>query len=143
MRRERRTKQAEQPGSATKVTPSLGFSPVARAAFVRLPEKARVGLRRKLHDFGANPAIGKPLIGTLQGYFRVSYGRLRAICTIHASTVLVLIIGLRREGASDDPYERAAIAALQSGDSEARELVEKAIQEDHARSSESAQIPED
>jgi hypothetical protein len=104
----------------------------------------RAGLRRKLRDFGENPAIGKPLIGELQGYHRVTYGRVRAISkalpevvvTIERAdgfiVVFVLEVGPRKDGAPDDPYERAAIAALRSGDRDAQTLLEQVIHQLHA-----------
>jgi mRNA-degrading endonuclease RelE of RelBE toxin-antitoxin system len=118
----------------------IGFSPDARATFERLPAKVRVGLRRKLREFGINPDVGKPLIGELAGYRRVTYGRLRAIskatrpyavaiAKIEGSIVIVhvLTIGARKEGSGDDPYERAAIAALQAGDDEVGALLEQVL----------------
>ncbi|HEV3156566.1 MAG TPA: hypothetical protein VGZ00_04405 [Candidatus Baltobacteraceae bacterium] len=120
----------------------IGFSPDARTAFDRLPSKVQDGMRRKLREFGANPSIGKPLIGELKGYHRVTYGRLRAIskalaphfiatAKLEGSVVVVhvLEIGPRKEGSGDDPYERAAIASLKAGDHDAQALLEETIQQ--------------
>jgi mRNA-degrading endonuclease RelE of RelBE toxin-antitoxin system len=122
----------------------LGFSPDARAAFDRLSEKVRIGLRRKLRELGTNPALGKPLVGDLKGYYRITYGCLRAIskvlapdaattAAVNSDIVImhVLYIGPRKEGSAGDPYERAAIAALQEGDRAALELLDQIIREFH------------
>lgn len=143
MKRKRRPIATTPPATTVGVV-RIGFSPSAKVAFDRLPPKVRVGLRRKLYDFGKNPAIGKPLIGELQGYHRVTYGRVRAIskalpevvATIEFAdgriVVFVLEVGPRKDGALDDPYERAAIAALRSGDRDAQTLLEQLIHQLHA-----------
>jgi mRNA-degrading endonuclease RelE of RelBE toxin-antitoxin system len=111
----------------------IGFSADAKAAFDKLPAKVRDGLRRKLRDFGTNQAIGKPLVGALQGYHRVTYGRIRAVAEVIARVadgiviVHVLHVGLRKEGSASDPYETAAIEALKRGDPEAIALMETLV----------------
>jgi len=113
----------------------IGFSPEAKAAFDKLSTKVREGLRRKLRGFGANQAIGKPLVGALQGYHRVTYGRIRAVAEVIARVadgiviVRVLHIGLRKEGSPSDPYETAAIEALKRGDPDAIALLEAMVQQ--------------
>jgi mRNA-degrading endonuclease RelE of RelBE toxin-antitoxin system len=113
----------------------IGFSADAKAVFDKLPAKVRDGLRRKLRDFGANQAIGKPLVGALQGYYRVTYGRIRAVAEVLARVaggivvVHVLHIGMRKEGSASDPYETAAIEALKRGDPEAIALLEALVQQ--------------
>lgn len=139
--RKRRTEQASPRATVDQTVVHIGFSPSAHAAFRALSVKERAGLRRKLIDFGLNPAIGKPLVGDLQGYHRVTYGRLRAISkampqvvatvtTTVAGIVIVhvLEVGPRKEGSEDDPYERAAIAALNANDVDAHALLEQAVQ---------------
>jgi mRNA-degrading endonuclease RelE of RelBE toxin-antitoxin system len=113
----------------------IGFSPGAQSQFDGLPAKVRAGLRRKLHEFGENPALGKPLVGPLQGYHRVTYGRVRAIAMQMIASfadgivvVHVLWVGLRKAGSSDDAYERAAIAALRAGDPDAHAILEQLLQ---------------
>lgn len=111
----------------------VGFSAEAKAIFEKLPAKVRDGLRRKLRDFGTNQAIGKPLIGALQGYSRITYGRVRAIVEAIARVadgvviVHILYVGLRKEGSASDPYEAAAIEALTRGDPEAISLMEALV----------------
>jgi len=111
----------------------IGLSAGAKAVFDKLPVKVRDGVRRKLHDFGTNQAIGKPLVGTLQGYHRITYGRIRAVAEAIARVadgiviVHVLYVGLRKEGSASDPYETAAIEALKRGDPEAIALMEALV----------------
>jgi hypothetical protein len=118
----------------------LGFSGEAKAVFEKLPVKVQDGLRRKLLAFGANPAIGKPLVGALRGYHRVTYGRVRSIAEVLAADVIakvaagivvvhVLHIGLRKEGSANDPYEVAALEALKAGDPDAIALLETLVRQ--------------
>jgi len=116
----------------------LGFSPAARAAFDSFSNKVRSGIRRKLRDFGEDPAVGKPLVGALQGYHRITYGRvrtvsLRIIAKVEDDLVIVYVlhIGLRKAGASDDPYE-IATAALARQDREALDVLEALVEQLHA-----------
>ena len=108
----------------------IGFSAEAKAVFDKHPTKVREGLRRKLRDFGTNQAIGKPLVGALLGYHRITYGRIRAVAEVLARVaegtvvVHVLYVGLRKEGSASDPYETAAIEALKGSDPEAIALLE-------------------
>ncbi len=128
-RRPKRSTPAAAPSGVVRV----GFSSGALAFFNKLPAKVRDGLRRKLRDFGMNPAIGKPLIGDLQRYRRVTYGRVRSIAeavvtnALGAITVYVLHIGLRKEGSADDAYEAAAIEALKRRDPEVFTLIETEV----------------
>ncbi len=110
----------------------IGFAPEAAVSFRRLSAKEQGGLRRKLRDFGTSPALGKPLTDELRGYHRITFGRLRTITLRVAETtsdvvVYVLYIGLRRQGAKDDPYE-VATAAIRRGDPSAVEVMEQLIQ---------------
>jgi mRNA-degrading endonuclease RelE of RelBE toxin-antitoxin system len=134
---------ATTPEAVPNGTVRLGFSRGASAVCSKLPAKVQTGLRRKLHDFGENPAIGKPLVGPLQGYHRVSYGRIRtvsmrAVVSVSDGIILVhvLHVGLRKEGAADDAYELAT-SALQRGDAEAIQVLEQLLQQFHA-----GQLPE-
>jgi len=134
---------ATTPEAVTNGTVRLGFSRGASAVFNKLPAKVQTGLRRKLHDFGENPAIGKPLVGPLQGYHRVSYGRIRtvsmrAVVSVSDGIILVhvLHVGIRKEGAADDAYE-VATSALQRGDTEAIHVLEQFLQQFRA-----GQLPE-
>jgi len=120
----------------------LGYSPAAQQIFERLPAKTQDGLDRKLRAFGENPAIGKPLVGKLIGYYRVTIGRVRAIAATSAISsieavlkiedgivvVYVLFIGHRKAEAKDDPYERAALA-VDRGDSDAIEAMRLLIEQ--------------
>jgi mRNA-degrading endonuclease RelE of RelBE toxin-antitoxin system len=131
--RKRRLAQAAAPPAAPPRAVRVGYSPEARAALDALPRKVRDGLRRKLRDFGTNPAIGKPLVGVLQGYHRVTYGRVRSIAEVivrvanDLTIVMVLYVGLRKAGAADDPYEVAAIEALKAQDPDAVAAMEAMI----------------
>jgi hypothetical protein len=115
----------------------LGFSPEARAVFDKLPSKLQDGLRRKLREFGVSPAIGKPLVGELFGYHRITYGRVRSISMrVIASVaksdvvaVMTLYIGLRKAGSADDPYEIAA-AAVRRRDPDAVHAIELMLQQE-------------
>jgi len=117
----------------------IGFSRDARAVFEGLSTGVRAGLRRKLRDFGGNPAVGKPLVGALKGYHRITYGRLRAVAHLQIVAtvsdgvviVFVLYIGLRSAGSRDDPYELAA-EALRRGEADAIEALELMVQQHHA-----------
>ena len=125
--------QASTPAAGPTGAVRLGFAPDAKAVFEKLPAKVHDGLRRKLRDFGANPAVSKPLVCELQGYYRVTYGRMRSIAEVVAETaegvvvVHVVYIGLRKEGSARDPYEVAAMAALQRADPDAVALMETLV----------------
>jgi mRNA-degrading endonuclease RelE of RelBE toxin-antitoxin system len=114
----------------------IGFAPEAREAFQRLSLKVRNGLRRKLKDIGANEVLGKPLVRELQGFRRVSYGRLRAVAYVDliikttgdVTVVIVVRIGPRAEGSRRDPY-RVAVEALGRGDKDAIELLNLIVRE--------------
>jgi mRNA-degrading endonuclease RelE of RelBE toxin-antitoxin system len=112
-------------------TVRLAFSSEARAIFSRLPQKQQAGLRRKLREFGADPALGKPLTGALQGYQRVTLGRLRAIALhviVRATedgliVVYVLHVDRRAEGSRSDPYV-VATDAIRRGEEDALTLLD-------------------
>lgn len=129
----RRPTASTPPAAPTAGAVRIGFSDVARADFEKLATKVQKGLRRKLREFGMNPAIGKPLVAELQGYRRVTYGRVRSIAEfvvkVTGRVVIVHYVGLRKAGSSDDPYEAAAVAALNAGDRDAIAALEALVQQ--------------
>ncbi len=131
----RKPRPTATPEAAAKQAVRIGFSSGAAAVFMGLSDKVKAGLRRKLRDFGENPAIGKPLVGELKGYHRVTYGRVRTVSmrivvSIVNGIVLVhvLHVGLRKDGAADDPYQIAA-AALVRRDPDALAALEALVQQ--------------
>lgn len=130
----RKPRSRATPEAAAKQAVRIGFSSGAAAVFKSLSGKVKAGLRRKLRDFGENPALGKPLVGALKGYHRVTYGRVRTVSMRIVASVVdgivlvhVLHIGLRKDGAADDPYEVAA-AALARHDPDALAALEELVQ---------------
>jgi len=126
--------KASQPSSPVNAV-RLGFSQDAQAVYDLLPPKVQSGLDAKLREFGKNPNVGKPLIKTLSGYHRVTYGRIRAIsirsiASVSAGIVVVqtLTIGQRKEGSKNDPYELAT-AALRKRDPEVISALEILVQQ--------------
>ncbi len=141
MEPKRPPKAATPEAAPTAGTARIGFSPEARAIFDKLPPKVQTGIRRKLFEFAANPAIGKPLVGPLLGYRRVTYARYRTIAmhliaNVARGVVLVHVveIGLRKQGSEADPYE-LAIESLRRGDADAQEALELLVQELQAQDS--------
>ncbi len=131
----KRPPQTPPKAAPTAAMARIGFSPEARVVFDKLPPKVQAGIRRKLHEFAGNPAVGKPLIGSLLGYRRITYARYRTIAlhlVADAARGVVLVhvveIGLRKQGAQDDPYE-LAVASLRRGDADAHEALELLLQE--------------
>jgi hypothetical protein len=111
----------------------LAFAPPARAAFEAFSNAVRAGIRRRLREFGEKPAIGKPLIGLLDGYHRLSYGparaaSLRIVARVDGNTVFVcaIHIGLRKANALDDPYDIAS-SALAHEDHDAVAVLEALV----------------
>ncbi|MDE2573154.1 MAG: hypothetical protein KGM44_11640 [bacterium] len=88
----------------------------AHAAFERLTKREREAMTAKLKGLALNPALGKPLRGTLSGYYRISYGRLRAVVRSDGKNPLlfVVMLGVRTAGKRDDVYERALAALRQA-----------------------------
>jgi len=77
--------------------------------FQSLSVKEQTGLRAKWKALGENRSLAKPLQGELQGYYRVTYGRIRSVVRMDKEhpVLFVAFIGLRREGSTDDVYEVA------------------------------------
>jgi mRNA-degrading endonuclease RelE of RelBE toxin-antitoxin system len=120
--KQRRARSATAPPAPTtpKAAPrkvKLIFAESADAQFQKQPQKVRNGLLQKLKDFALNPEIGKPLTGQLQGLYRVTYGRLRAIVRSDGENPIAIIVVayLRREDGKDDAYQHALTALRQGG----------------------------
>jgi mRNA interferase RelE/StbE len=54
--------------------------------------------------------LGKPLVDELQGIFRISFGRYRILYRVESNgqiTVVVVMVGIRKQGDKIDVYELA------------------------------------
>src|ERR1700681_1482634 len=93
----------------TKSKIRIGFTRSANKQFLGLAEKERTGLFTKLEELARNPRLGKPLVGELKGYVRISLGRLRCVvkCAAGVAVVIVLVIAKRAQGSRKDVYELA------------------------------------
>lgn len=93
------------------------MSQSAHTVFERLTQRERDAMAAKLKILARNPALGKPLVGALSGYYRISYGRLRAVVRSDGKTPLlfVVMLGIRAGGKRDDVYARA-LAALRNAE---------------------------
>ncbi len=111
----------------------IQWTDAAVAALAALPHKVRRGLLDKASGLTKvdNPeAANKPLVGPLQGYFRICYSRYRAIYTIKKEsssagvliqiTILFVAAGIRKEGDKSDVYRLAQrfrkLGLLEPGD---------------------------
>src|SRR5262245_26226914 len=99
---------------------TIQWTVTANKMLAGLPKKVRRGIYQKVDDLTrSDPRLaGKPLVGPLQGYRRVTYGRFRAIFRIAAEkrtrgkvvlhiTVIVIAVGIRRERDKRDVYKVA------------------------------------
>jgi len=54
--------------------------------------------------------LGKPLVDELHGLFRISFGRYRILYTVESNgqiTIVVVIVGIQKQGDKIDVYEMA------------------------------------
>jgi mRNA-degrading endonuclease RelE of RelBE toxin-antitoxin system len=107
----------------------VGFDDDAKAIFDRFSAKERNGLLRKLAELARNPDGGKPLIKGLLGYYRVTYGRIRAVARTAENVLVVYVLWVapRHAGSKKDPYAVAS-ARLKRGDKDVREAFAKLIE---------------
>jgi mRNA interferase RelE/StbE len=99
----------------------IQWTATATAALAKLPRKVRRGLLDKANELktASDPAaVHKPLTDVLQGYYRISYGRYRAIYRVDREKgqggmvvlrvrVLFVAAGIRKEGDKGDVYRLA------------------------------------
>jgi len=107
---------------------TIQWTDTARRSLASLPQKVRRGLLEKtdeLLECSDPEEASKTLIGPLQGYYRITYGRYRAIYSVTEdrnakNDVVIRIViqfvatGIRKEGDKDDIY-RFALKLLRSG----------------------------
>jgi mRNA interferase RelE/StbE len=99
---------------------AIQWTDSAKKGLGRLPKKVRKGLLNKADELlHADPTSAhKPLVGPLQGYFRITYGRYRAIYTVREETksngevvlqvtILFVAAGIRKQGDKQDIYRLA------------------------------------
>jgi mRNA interferase RelE/StbE len=104
--RERKRTEVKSAVAAPSPTVKVGFALSARAAWDALDPKVRDSLREKIRAFGLDPRLGKPLTGDLKGCHRVTHGRVRCVVrrAEEITVVLVIAVGVRKEGSKKDPY---------------------------------------
>lgn len=107
---------------------SIGFVASANAQFKALPDKLKRGLLQKLKELALHPGLGKPLIGSLQGCYRISYGSYRCVVrmTDGIAMVLVLVVAKRKAGSRDDAYT-LALDLLRRSDPSVQEIFARHI----------------
>ena len=113
---------------------TIQWTDTARAGLAELPKKVRRGLLDKVSELRnvTDPKrTHKPLVGPLQGYFRICYSRWRAIYSVedealangdilHHIRIKFVAAGIRKEGDKRDIYRLA------------QKLLELGIIESHA-----------
>ena len=82
-----------------------------------MPKKVSVGIAGKLDILVVNPEYGKALRGELTGYRSVRIGRHRIVYRYvpAADIVWVLAVGIRKQGATADIYEKLVKLARSGG----------------------------
>ena len=96
---------------------------VAEADLAAMDQRTRKAVIRKIAGLRDNPEQGKPLLGELKGLRSLTaLRRWRIIYTIqhHKIRVLVLAMGMRRQGSPDDVYEIAKILRRRFAQKEGR-----------------------
>lgn len=107
----------------------LVFSQSADRQLRKLPAAVQNGLKKKLRDYAFNPELGKPLTGALQGFDRVTNGRVRAItkASLDAPVAVIVVAAIRKEGDRDDVYELALAALANGGNAEITNLLARTV----------------
>ena len=89
----------------------IKFTTVADADLAAIKDRRIIkSVISKIEGLGENPELGKPLRRELKGFRSLTVlGRWRVIYKIQHNiiTVLILVIGMRRQGSPDDVYEMA------------------------------------
>lgn len=114
----------------------LQWTDTAKKQLAELPPKVRRGLLDKVSRLRESDprSVGKALTGPLQGHYRITYARYRAIYTLEEETladgqvltylrVLVIAVGMRKQHDKKDVYD-VAKRLIQLG------LVDEDIDED-------------
>ena len=100
---------------------TIQWTETAKQGLAKLPRKVRKGLLEKadlLYECDDPSTAHKPLVGPLQGYYRIGYSRYRAIYSVEKDTlpngdILVyikirfVVVGIRKEGDKRDVYNFA------------------------------------
>ncbi len=97
---------------------TIQWTDTAKNALPNLPKKVRHGLFQKIDALQeGDPRIGqKPLLGPLQGYYRVTYSRYRALFSAQEEElakgllhikVTVVLVGIRKADDKKNVYEIA------------------------------------
>ena len=99
----------------------IQWTDTAKECLKKLPKKVQRGLLEKADELYActDPReVHKPLTGPLQGYYRMTYSRYRAVYTVEEDeiangdlllrlTVLFVAAGIRKERSREDIYRVA------------------------------------
>lgn len=83
----------------------------------KLPKNVLKAFYRKIEPLAQNSALGKPLVGELKRYRRLSLaGRYRILYTVDekADKIWVVAVGIRKEGGREDLYERVRKMGLKN-----------------------------
>ena len=127
----RSSKRVKLQSGVAKAPPKakLVFSQTADRQFRRLPVAAQNGLKNKLRDYAFNPEIGKPLTGALQGFDRITNGRVRAIAkaSFDAPIAVIVVVAIRKEGDRDDVYALALAAVEKGGEVESTNFLARTV----------------
>ena len=99
---------------------SIAWTTTAKRGLGNLPKKVQRGLLEKIDELaGCDPRAGnKPLIGPLQGCYRIVYSRYRAVYRVEEEKlangetlihlkVLFIAVGIRKERDKKDVYKLA------------------------------------
>ena len=99
---------------------SIAWTTTAKRGLSNLPKKVQRGLIEKIDELsGSDPRAGnKPLIGPLQGCYRIVYSRYRAVYRVEEEKlangetlihlkVLFIAVGIRKERDKKDVYKLA------------------------------------
>jgi mRNA interferase RelE/StbE len=99
----------------------IRWTPTAKEHLARLPQKVRTGLIAKADELISIPdptKVHKPLTDELEGCYRITYSRYRAIFTVRQKQaakgaveveiiILFVAAGVRKEGDKNDVYRLA------------------------------------
>ena len=120
---------------------SIAWTTTAKRGLSNLPKKVQRGLIEKIDELsGSDPRAGnKPLIGPLQGCYRIVYSRYRAVYRVEEEKlangktlvhlkILFIAVGIRKDRDKKDVYklaEKLIRLALPEAENEPPEVQDK------------------
>lgn len=76
----------------------ISFMPLAKKFLKKRDKHEQSRILKKLRELSRTPELGEPLKGTLKGFYRLRFGKFRAIYRIFNNILVISVVDLDVRG---------------------------------------------